>query len=115
MFFVFGSYRATWRTDISMGNRLADGCVDRALQYAGAFGVRILAVNQSRPCESNMGLCTSLRLVQIALSPQYGEDFNTGPAAWGNFGSGGGNSTVDVVPWTGSSTGRRSLLSSGAP
>jgi len=25
MFFVFGSYMATWRTDVSIGNRFADG------------------------------------------------------------------------------------------
>src|SRR5215831_7155467 len=115
IFFVCGSYMAACRTDISIGKRFAEGCVEPALQYAGVSGVRTLAVTQTLPCRSNIGLCTSVRLSQMASLPQYGDGFKTLPGACGCFRSGGGRVMLDVVACTGSRTGRRSVLSSGDP
>src|SRR5512138_84157 len=95
-FFVFGSYIAACRTASFIGKRLADGWLDPALHQAGVAGGRMRAVIHSRPWPSNIALCTSLRLVQIASSPQYGDVFRFGPAARGVFGSCGGTLRTDV-------------------
>src|SRR4051812_4706671 len=101
-FFVFGSYMAACRTASFIGNRFADGWVEPARHHAGVAGGRIRAVIHRRPWPSNMELCTSLRLVQIASSPQYGEGFRFGPAARGVFGSCGGTGRTDVFEVAGS-------------
>src|SRR5262245_40810804 len=102
-FFVFGSYIAAWRTASFIGNRFADRWLEPALHHAGVAGGRIRAVIQRRPCPSNIALCTSLRLVQIASSPQYGDVFRFGPDARAVFGSCGGTLSTDVLDEAGSS------------
>src|SRR5215208_8206275 len=69
-FFVAGSYMARWRPEFGSGNTFADGCDDPGLQKSGLAGPRTADVIQTRPRSSSMGLCTLLRLVQIAVSPQ---------------------------------------------
>src|SRR4029434_11336206 len=113
-FFVFGSYIAACRTASFIGNRFADGWLEPALHHAGVAGGRIRAVIQRRPCPSNIALWTSLRLVEIASSPQYGDGFRFGPDARGVFGSCGGTLSTDTLDVAGSSTGVLSVLTSGA-
>src|SRR4051812_15083221 len=112
-FFVFGSYIAAWRTASFIGNSFADGRLEPARQYAGVAGGRIRAVIHRRPWPSNIALCTSLRLVQMFSSPQYGDGFRFGPDAIGVFGSCGGTSSADSFDVVGSSTGVCSVLISG--
>src|SRR5215216_33988 len=69
-FFVAGSYMARWRPELGSGNTFADGCDEPVLQKSGLAGPRTADVIHTRPRSSSMGLCTLLRLVQIAVSPQ---------------------------------------------
>ena len=72
---------------------------------SGSALARIRAVYQSRPCWSNIGLCTVVWLSQIASSPQMAEGCSG--LGWpGVSGSRYGIFTCAVALWTGSSTGR---------
>ena len=51
-------------------SRFADGCDEPALHHAGFSFGRNLAVNQTRPLSSNIGLWMLVWLSQIGLSPQ---------------------------------------------
>jgi len=77
---------------------------DRVERRHGAG--RTADVNHTRPFPSNIGLCTLLRLVQIASSPQYGEGCGMVADVRGVFGSRTVSGTRLTVCRTGSSTGR---------
>ena len=51
-----GSYIAACRPDLCSGNNFAEGWSDPVLQNAGSSAGRILAVNQTRPMASSIGL-----------------------------------------------------------
>jgi hypothetical protein len=84
---VAGSYIESWRLDACSGNTCADGWLDLRLQKAGFGAGRILAVNQTRPFSSIIGLCVTLSLSQIGSAPQYGEGSIGAVFVVGVFGS----------------------------
>src|SRR6478609_7990864 len=73
IFFVAGSYMASWRPLRCKGKSLADGCVEPSLQKAGLSGARTADVSQRRPFSSSIGLWTLFLLVHTTSSPQYGD------------------------------------------
>src|SRR5829696_5108728 len=73
IFFVAGSYIASWRPLRCSGKALADGCVEPSLHHAGFSGPRTADVSHRRPLSSSIGLWTLFLLVQITSSPQYGD------------------------------------------
>jgi hypothetical protein len=86
---------------------MAEGWLDPALQKSGLSGGRTVAVSQTRPLASSMGLWTLLLLVQMTSSPQYGDGCGiVGAAEGGVFGSRTVKGTRLAVWRTGSSTGR---------
>src|SRR5688572_3715793 len=104
-FFVLGSYTLNCRAELAIGNSLAEGWVEPALQNSGVlFGERTRAVNQTRACSSMIGLCDTVWLVQIRSSPQTGDGCITGPGT-GASASRTGALNVVAVFFTGSSTG----------
>src|SRR3982750_1268333 len=106
-FFVFGSYIASCRPDFGSGNSFADGWLDPALHTSGLSGPRTVDVIHTRPCSSNIGLCTLFLLVQIVSSPQYADGAPAlGPVAIGVFGSRTVSGTRLTALRAGSSTGR---------
>src|SRR2546422_3759844 len=115
IFPVFGSYMERWRLDWSTGNSLADGWSDPLLQKSGFAGAPTREVNQTRPFSSNIGLCMLVWLSQIGSSPQYGDGVIGFCFDEGVFGSRTGIFTWVALWLTGSSTGKRSRLSSVAP
>src|SRR5882724_6325165 len=105
--FVFGSYIASWRPLVLSGNNAAEGWREPCLQKAGFSLGRILDVIHTRPCASNIGLCTLAWLCQMASSPQYGEAAGgLSLALDGVFGSRTGTLTRFAIALTGSRTGR---------
>src|SRR6266581_8197681 len=68
-----GSYMERCRLACSSGNTFAEGWSEPCLQKSGFDGRRILAVNQTRPFSSIIGLWLLVWLSQIGSSPQYGE------------------------------------------
>ena len=112
---VRGSYTDRWRLDVSIGVSLADGWAEPFLQKSGFAGGRTRDVNQTRPFSSNIGLCMLVWLSQIRSSPQYADGSIGFCFDDGVFGSRTGM-RICVARWrTGSSTGKRSVLSSLAP
>src|SRR5205085_9958478 len=112
---VRGSCTGGWRLDVSVGVGLADGWAEPFLQKSGFAGGRTRAVNQTRPFSSNIGLCMVVWLSQIRSSPQYADGSIGFCFDDGVFGSRTGM-RICVARWrTGSSTGKRSVLSSVAP
>ena len=112
---VFGSYIDRCRLADSIGVSFAEGWSEPALQKSGFAGGRTREVNQTRPFSSNIGLCMLVWLSQIGSSPQNGEGsieffFDDGVA-----GSRTSIFTCVALWFTGSSTGKRSVLSSVAP
>ena len=69
-FIVFGSSIAAWRPDWLIGNTLAEGWSEPALQNAGLSLPRTAAANQARPLPSIMPLWLFERWLQIFSSPQ---------------------------------------------
>src|SRR5207249_12126019 len=104
-----------WRFDCSTGNSFAEGWSDPLLQNSGLAGAPTRDVNQTRPCSSSIGLCMLVWLSQIGSGPQYG----VGSIAFcfdeGVLGSRTSILTCVALCFTGSSTGKRSVLSSVAP
>src|SRR6202035_1052469 len=68
-----GSYIDRWRLDSCSGKTCADGWLDPCLQKSGFAGGRTLAVNQTRPFSSIIGLCVVVSLSQMGSAPQYGD------------------------------------------
>src|SRR6185436_6577815 len=103
---VFGSYIPRWRLALFMGKSFADGFVDSFLNSGGFSGGRTAAVIHTRPCASNIGLCTLARLFQIGSLPHICD----GAGIAGDVGLVAGSRTVSgtllVVCLIGSSTGR---------
>src|SRR5271169_2685735 len=100
------------RPDCSIGVSLADGWSDPFLQKSGLAGAPTREANQTRAFSSIIMLCMLVWLSQIASSPQYcdvptGFSFDDGV-----FGSRTGIFTRVVLLVSGSSTGKKSVLSS---
>src|ERR1700686_3467070 len=53
-FWVAGSSMTTWRFEVAIGNALAEGWSDPALQKSGLAAGRTLAANQTRAFSSNI-------------------------------------------------------------
>src|SRR5829696_7721286 len=87
IFFVAGSYIASWRPLRCSGKALADGCVEPSLHHAGFSGPRTADVSHRRPLSSSIGLWTLFLLVQITSSPQYGDGAGIAALVGGVFGS----------------------------
>ncbi len=85
------------------------------MQNAGLAADATREVNQTRPFSSNIGLCMLVWLSQITSSPQYGDGCKGFCFDEGVFGSRTGILTCVALCFAGSSTGKRSVLSSGAP
>ncbi len=115
IFPVFGSYMERCRFDVSMGVSFADGCSDPFLQKSGLAGAPTRDVNQTRPFSSSIGLCMLLWLSQIGSGPQYGDGSIAFCFDEGVLGSRTSILTCVALCFTGSSTGKRSVLSSVAP
>src|SRR5262245_21937745 len=115
IFFVAGSYIASWRPLRWSGNALADGCVEPSLHHAGFSGPRTADVSHNRFFSSSIGLWTLFLLVQITSSPQYGDGCGIFGLVGGVFGSRTLSGTRLTVCFTGSSTGTESALNSSAP
>src|SRR5882762_3372173 len=115
IFPVCGSYMDRWRLDCSTGKSFADGWSEPFLQKSGFAGAPTREVNQTRPRSSNIGLCMLVWLSQIGSGPQYGDGVMAFVFDEGVFGSRAGILTWVALCFTGSSTGKRSLLSSGVP
>src|SRR5688572_26834466 len=105
-FFVFGSYIPSWRLELFSGNFCAEGWLDPFLKTSGFSDGRTVAVIQTRPLWSIIGLWTLALLVQITSSPKYME----GAGIAGEVGLVFGSRTVKgifLVVWrTGSRTGK---------
>ena len=115
IFPVFGSYMDRCRLEDSIGVSLADGCSEPCLQKSGFAGAPTREVNQTRAFSSSIGLCMLVWLSQMRSSPQNG-DGSIGFC----FDDGVAGSRTGIFTWvarwfTGSSTGKRSVLSSVAP
>src|SRR5215470_13973926 len=67
---VAGSYIDRWRLASCSGKTCADGWLEPRLQKSGLAGARTLAVNQTRPFSSIIGLCVVVSLSQIGSGPQ---------------------------------------------
>src|SRR5205809_7229496 len=110
---VRGSYTDRWRLDVSIGVSLADGWAEPFLQKSGFAGGRTREVNQTLPFSSNIGLCMLVWLSQIGSGPQYGDGVVGFWCDEGVLGSRTSILTCVALCFTGSSTGKRSVLSSG--
>src|SRR5688500_4172518 len=110
-----GSYIERWRAALSIGATCADGCEDPFRHHFGFAGGRMRAAAQTRPFASIIWLCVLVWLSQIGSAPQYGEGAMVSVRCEGVFGSRTGCFTSLVTCFTGSSTGQRSVLFSGAP
>src|SRR5437762_5185888 len=115
IFPLFGSYTERWRLDCSIGKSFADGCAEPFLQKSGFAGGRTREVNQTLPFSSNIGLCMLVWLSQIGSGPQYGDGVVGFWCDEGVLGSRTSILTCVALCFTGSSTGKRSVLSSVAP
>src|SRR5688572_33319420 len=97
------------------GKILADGWSEPALQKSGLAGGRMRAAAQTRPFSSIIWLWMLAWLSQIGSAPQN-DDGAIGSSLWfGVFASRTGCLMVDAVCVFGSSTGKKSVLFSGAP
>src|SRR5262245_63872191 len=105
IFFVAGSYIASWRPLRWSGNALADGCVEPSLHHAGLSGPRTADVSHRRFFSSSIGLWTLFLLVQITSSPQYGDGAGILGDVGGVFGSRTVSGICEMVLVTGFSTG----------
>src|SRR5213083_3035428 len=112
---VFGSYMESWRLERSTGKIFAEGWSDAFPQKAGFAGPRTREVNQTLPFSSNIGLCGLVWLSQIGSAPQYGDGAIGFWCDEGVLGSRTSILTCVALCFTGSSTGKRSVLSSGVP
>src|SRR5438552_19031719 len=101
--------------DWSTRTTLPDGCSDPLLQTSGFAAAPTREVNQTRPFSSNIGLCMLVWLSQIGSSPQYGDGVIGFCFDECVFRSPTGIFTWVALWLTGSSTGKRSRLSSVAP
>src|SRR5882757_9863162 len=115
MFPVCGSYIERCRVDCSIGVSFADAWSEPFLQKSGLANWPTREVNQTWPFSSIIGLCMVVWLSQITSSPQYGDapcglSFDDGV-----LGSRTGIFTAVAVCVFGSSTGKKSVLSSVEP
>src|ERR1700677_3933026 len=69
-FLVAGSSMTMWRFEVLIGNALADGWSDPALQASGLAAGRILAAYHTLAFSSNIKLCGMVWASQIFSSPQ---------------------------------------------
>src|SRR6516165_10258622 len=110
-----GSYIDRWRLASFSGKTCAEGWLDPSLQKAGFVGGRTLAVNQTRPFSSIIGLCVVVWLSQMGSAPQYGDGSIAAVFEVGVLGSRTGCLISLTELCAGSSTGRKSVLSSVVP
>src|SRR5712691_7825767 len=115
IFPVRGSYIERWRLDDSSGVSFAEGWSEPRLQKSGLAGGRTREVNHTRPFSSYIGLCVLVWLSQIGSGPQIGEGSIVFALDDGVRGSRTSIFTCVALWLTGSSTGKRSVLSSVAP
>jgi len=93
-----GSYIDNCRPDVAIGITLADGWLEPSLQKSGLRAGRMRAVNHTWPFSSIMGLCISVLLSQMGLSPHTADGANRSFLSDGVLGSRTGCSTsVDVA------------------
>src|SRR5688572_21754527 len=110
-----GSYIESCRAAWSIGTTFADGCEEPFLHQSGFAGGRMRAAAHTLPFASIIWLCVLVWLSQIGCSPQYGDGAIASVRCEGVLGSRTGCFTSHGVWVTGSSTGQRSVLFSGAP
>src|SRR5881628_2315353 len=72
-FCVFGSNIPRWRPALLIGKSFADSSSEPLRNSAGFADGRTVAVIQTRPSPSIIGLCTLDLLFQMISSPQYGD------------------------------------------
>jgi hypothetical protein len=104
-FWDLGSHIARCRPARFTGNAFADGWFDPARQKGGLSAGRTVDVSQRRPRSSSIGLWTLFLLVQMTVSPQYGEGAGIAEAVAGVAGSRTVSGIWDAVCVTGSTTG----------
>src|SRR5262245_6238573 len=118
----FGSHTAACRSDSLIGKAFADGRSEPGRQYAGFSRPRVDAASHTRPFASTIELWLLTRVSQICSSPQYADGAIAfrpaacpGPRLSGICGSSTVAWNVVIVCFTGSRTGRVSVLYSGEP
>ena len=94
---------------------MAEGWLDPVLQNAGFAAGRMRAVNQTRPFSSIIGLCISVWLSQIGLSPHTADGAKRSFLVDAVLGSRTGCFTSVAVFVAGSRMGTKSVLFSGEP